>query len=166
MSTATKPRTVLFSIKPVYADKILAGQKTVELRRRFPEAGLSGSMAMIYCTSPVKAVVGSAQIRSVYKLPLTKLWTSHGSAACIAKELARLIGRDILQMQGSQLILRWLVIAAIVNRPSSPVNWRSVFRKGNCAHFPSSARVEADLVNPTQEVRGTRRQFVSGNNRH
>jgi predicted transcriptional regulator len=86
MSAFDAKRTVLFSIRPFYANKILAGQKTVELRRRFPEVGMSGSTAMIYCTSPVKAIVGSAQIRDVHKLPLSRLWRSHGGAACIAKD--------------------------------------------------------------------------------
>jgi hypothetical protein len=36
-------------------------------------------------------------------------------------DLARLVGRDILQMQRSQLILGWLVIATILNRPWSTV---------------------------------------------
>lgn len=86
MSGSNAKRTVLFSIRPFYVDKILAGQKTVELRRRFPELGMSGSTAMIYCTSPVKAIVGSAQIRDVIKLPLSRLWKSYGGAACIAKD--------------------------------------------------------------------------------
>jgi predicted transcriptional regulator len=86
MSASNAKRTVLFSIRPFYADKILAGQKTVELRRRFPEVGMSGSTAMIYCTSPVKAIVGSFRIRDVRKLSLSTLWRSHGGAACIAKD--------------------------------------------------------------------------------
>jgi hypothetical protein len=32
-------------------------------------------------------------------------------------DFTRLIGRDILLMQGSQLILGWLVVATILNRP-------------------------------------------------
>jgi predicted transcriptional regulator len=86
MNAGKSKRTVLFSIRPFYVDKILAGQKTVELRRRFPEVGMSGSTAMIYSTSPVQAVVGSAEIQSVQKLRLSVLWKSHGSAACIAKD--------------------------------------------------------------------------------
>ena len=39
-------------------------------------------------------------------------------------DLARLIGRDILSMQGSQLVLGWLVIATIAYRPWSLVKWR------------------------------------------
>src|ERR1700739_2681673 len=86
MSATNAKRAVLFSIRPFYVDKILAGQKTVELRRRFPEVGMSGSTAMIYCTSPVKAIVGSAKISDVRKLSLSTLWRSHGGAACIAKD--------------------------------------------------------------------------------
>jgi len=86
MSTGTKPRSVLFSIKPAYANKILEGLKTVELRRRFPEVGMAGSTAVIYCTSPVRAIIGSAEIKEVRKLPLSRLWRSHGRAACIARD--------------------------------------------------------------------------------
>ena len=39
-------------------------------------------------------------------------------------DFARLIGRDILLMQGSQLMLGWLVIATIANRPWFVVKWR------------------------------------------
>jgi hypothetical protein len=39
-------------------------------------------------------------------------------------DLARLIARDIILMQGSQLMLGWLVIATIANRPWSLVKWR------------------------------------------
>lgn len=84
MGASEAKRDVLFSIRPFYVDKILEGQKTVELRRRFSEA-IIGSTALIYSTSPVKAVVGSARIQCVYKLPLPKLWRNHGTAACIAK---------------------------------------------------------------------------------
>jgi hypothetical protein len=41
-------------------------------------------------------------------------------------DLAGLTGRDILLMQDSQLMLGWLVIATIANRPWSLVKWRGV----------------------------------------
>jgi hypothetical protein len=49
------------------------------------------------------------------------------SAACQelivqSVDLARLMGRDIL-MQGSQLMLGWLVVVTIANRPWSLVKW-------------------------------------------
>ena len=39
-------------------------------------------------------------------------------------DLARLIGRDILLLQASQLILGWLVIVTIANWPWSPMKLR------------------------------------------
>jgi hypothetical protein len=44
-----------------------------------------------------------------------------------AIDLARLIGRDVLPMQGSQLELGWLVIATIAYRPWSLVKGRGGF---------------------------------------
>jgi predicted transcriptional regulator len=78
-------RDVLVSIRPHYASKILDGKKTVELRRKFPEVGAIGVTALIYSSSPVRAIVGYARIKHVLKLPVTKIWKEHGAAACISK---------------------------------------------------------------------------------
>jgi hypothetical protein len=43
-------------------------------------------------------------------------------------DLACLIGRDILQMQGIQLALCWLIIVTIANRLWSFVKWRGLCR--------------------------------------
>lgn len=76
-------RDVVLSIKPIYSEKILAGQKTVELRRRFPVAAPHGALAYIYSSSPVKAMVGIASIRDVLKLPVEKIWVEFESTAFI-----------------------------------------------------------------------------------
>jgi predicted transcriptional regulator len=78
-------RDFLVSIHPRHASKILNGEKTVELRRRFPEAGTRGALAAIYSTSPVQAVVGLARIRHVLKLPVARIWRDYGDAACVSK---------------------------------------------------------------------------------
>src|SRR5258707_15184252 len=57
-------------------------------------------------------------------MPIANLFTACQELIVQSVDLARLIGRDILQMQGSQLMLGWLVIATIPNRPGSPVKWR------------------------------------------
>jgi predicted transcriptional regulator len=79
-------RDVLVSIRPIYASKILEGQKTVELRRKFPEVGATGAMVLIYSSSPISAVVGFARIRHVLKLPVANIWKEHGVAACVSKD--------------------------------------------------------------------------------
>lgn len=80
-------RDVVLSIKPVYSEKILAGQKTVELRRRFPVSAPNGTLAYIYSSSPVKAMVGTASIRDVLKLPVEQIWTEFENTAFIERPL-------------------------------------------------------------------------------
>ncbi len=76
---------VLFSIKPMYADKILDGEKTVELRRRFTDAEVVGSLAFIYSTSPVRELVGYARIRDVRRLRVQDIWYEYHGASGIGK---------------------------------------------------------------------------------
>ena len=78
-------RDVIFSIRPVHAEKILDGSKTVELRRRFTGGVRPGTLAVIYSTSPTSALTGSARIQDVQRLAITDLWKRHCSAACLLK---------------------------------------------------------------------------------
>lgn len=78
-------RDVVLSIKPQYSSKILAGEKTVELRRRFPLKVPGGTLAFIYSTTPDKALVGCAEIASVTKERVTTMWRKLKEEACIAK---------------------------------------------------------------------------------
>ena len=57
-------------------------------------------------------------------MPIPNFFTACQELIVQSVDVARLIGRDILQMQRSQLILGWLVISTIVNRPWSIVKWR------------------------------------------
>lgn len=78
-------RDVVLSIRPRYTDKILEGRKTVELRRRFPVSAPSGTVAYIYSTSPVRAMVGVAEIKDVLKMPVEQLWSEFEDTAFIIK---------------------------------------------------------------------------------
>ncbi len=88
MEEATFParRDVVFSIKPEYAEKIVLGEKTVELRRRFPVAVPAGTVAMIYTTSPTMALTGMAEIGSVTKLAKELIWENFSDQACIRRD--------------------------------------------------------------------------------
>lgn len=79
-------RDVVLSIKPQYSTKILKGEKTVELRRRFPVNVPAGTLAFIYSTTPDKALVGFAEIRMVSKSKVADIWKQFKSEACITKE--------------------------------------------------------------------------------
>lgn len=78
-------RDVVLSVKPRYADKILDGTKTVELRRRFSDAIPSGANAWIYSTTPTKAMTGRATIADVQKMPLRQMWAKHRLSVAINK---------------------------------------------------------------------------------
>jgi predicted transcriptional regulator len=78
-------RDVIFSIRPIHAEKILDGSKTVELRRRFTDGVRPGTLALIYSTSPTSALTGSARIQDVQRLAVPDLWRKHRSGACLQK---------------------------------------------------------------------------------
>lgn len=78
-------RDLLVSLHPRHAANVLSGEKTVELRRRFPEQHTRGALALIYSTTPVQAIVGMARIKHVLKLPISQIWREHGAAACVSK---------------------------------------------------------------------------------
>jgi len=63
----------LISIRPNYAEAILAGDKTIELRRRIPVIDF-GTRLWIYATQPVGAVVGSAVVEEVIEGSPAEIW--------------------------------------------------------------------------------------------
>ena len=82
---AEPKRDVVLSIHPVYSKRILDGSKTIELRRKFPVKASNGTVAYIYSTSPVRAIVGCAKIDEVVKMPVKALWKAYKDMAQIAR---------------------------------------------------------------------------------
>lgn len=68
---------VLISIRPSFASMIVAGTKTIELRRRFPELPM-GTIVVLYVTQPVGAAVGYALLRSTTPAAVRTLWRRFG----------------------------------------------------------------------------------------
>lgn len=79
-------RDVVFSIRPIYSQKIFTGEKRVELRRRFPVQIPEGTSAIIYSTSPVRAITGVADIVKVSKASPSEIWSKYHKEACINKD--------------------------------------------------------------------------------
>ena len=67
----------LISIKPAYAEAILSGRKSVELRRRIPSV-TPGLRLFIYSTLPVGAVVGAVTLERVARGTPTAIWEEFG----------------------------------------------------------------------------------------
>jgi predicted transcriptional regulator len=74
--------SILISIKPKYADRILDGRKTVEFRKRTARIE-PGTRVLIYSTAPCCAVVGEARISFREQLRLEELWQRYGKNAAI-----------------------------------------------------------------------------------
>ncbi|MCX4920100.1 ASCH domain-containing protein [Streptomyces sp. NBC_00687] len=72
----TPERAVLLSLHPRFATAILSGEKTVELRRQ-RVAVPPGTPVIIYATSPVMALTGTARLTDVDTAPPTQIWRRH-----------------------------------------------------------------------------------------
>lgn len=83
MASTEAQRVALLSIRPQYAQAILAGTKSVEFRRR-PLAS-NVNRVVIYATSPTKMVVGAFEIASIDPLPPTEAWEKFHEVGAIDK---------------------------------------------------------------------------------
>lgn len=79
-------RAILLSVKPQYANTLVDGLKTIELRKSFPADMPNGTKLYIYSSSPQKVVIGECEIAVVEKLPIEALWQRSISEAMISWE--------------------------------------------------------------------------------
>lgn len=77
--------SLLFSIRPRYAEQILAGTKTVELRRVRPNVQ-ADCPVLIYASSPVMELVGIAKVRAVHTGSLEAMWSQYGHVSGVDRE--------------------------------------------------------------------------------
>ena len=72
---------IALSIKPIYADAILSGEKTVEFRKNgIPE---DIKTIVLYATKPVQQIVGYFDVRSCEVGDPLKLWKNYGDCGHI-----------------------------------------------------------------------------------
>lgn len=69
----------VFSIAPVWINKILAGEKRVELRRRGPRSLKEPTAALLYATAPESALVARAIVTSIIYGSPEYLWQKVGT---------------------------------------------------------------------------------------
>lgn len=67
-------KEVLLSVKPQYANLLVDGIKTVELRKKFPLDLAKGTKIYIYSSYPEKMVIGECCVENVEQLNIKKLW--------------------------------------------------------------------------------------------
>lgn len=77
--------SLIFSIRPRHAEAILSGRKHVELRRKRPNVS-PGSLAFVYVSSPVKAVLGAFCVQQIISAPIDALWELTWNQSCINRD--------------------------------------------------------------------------------
>ena len=79
-----RPGDAIISIRPNFAEAILAGAKTVELRRRIPPLEI-GTRLWIYATRPTAAVVGSVIVNAIVRGTPNSVWDAYSTQAAISR---------------------------------------------------------------------------------
>lgn len=69
-------RVVLLSVRPRFAQGLLSGSKTAEVRRRFPDVP-EGTTVVIYSTSPEKAVLGTMRAKRLVRSNAQDIWRDY-----------------------------------------------------------------------------------------
>jgi len=66
-------------------DRILAGEKTVELRRQRPR-DVTGQQVVLYATTPEKQLKGIARVTEIRTLPPQNLWHFVEHQGCVSHD--------------------------------------------------------------------------------
>ena len=72
----TNENAIVLSIKPRFAEAILNGTKTVELRRTEPKRLSTGGLVLLYATSPDRRFVGGFKVGEIRRERIDSLWRS------------------------------------------------------------------------------------------
>jgi predicted transcriptional regulator len=78
-------RTLLISLRPRFAELLLSGIKTVELRRVQPAVG-RGAPVLLYASGPTCALLGTAIVDSVHAAACEDIWERHGAWAGVSRD--------------------------------------------------------------------------------
>jgi predicted transcriptional regulator len=77
---------IIMSINPIYCNRILRGNKVVEIRKKFNKKWI-GSKVALYSTHPTKAIVGNATIEKVEEGIPENIWEKNSDLlGCTKRE--------------------------------------------------------------------------------
>lgn len=65
-------KSIILSVKPPYAEKIISGEKKYEFRRKLCTENID--KIYLYATSPIKKIVGEVRIHEKYSMKKEHLW--------------------------------------------------------------------------------------------
>lgn len=94
-STPPAGKAIVLSIKPKYAELILAGTKTVEFRRAWAAEKID--VIAVYASSPIQKLIGIVQVSEIVRAKPTTLWSycsKRGGGLTRAEFTAYFSGKD------------------------------------------------------------------------
>jgi predicted transcriptional regulator len=77
--------TLFLSLRPRFAELLLSGHKSVELRRIRPDVA-PGASVLLYASSPTMKLVGRAEVAEVKVAPNAQIWKEHGHQTGITRK--------------------------------------------------------------------------------
>lgn len=77
-------RALFISLRPRFAELLLDGRKTVELRRIQPAVS-PGTLVLLYASSPLRALVGTGVVQGVSVASSDDIWTLLGSLTGLSR---------------------------------------------------------------------------------
>ena len=86
--TKRRPATLLLSVRPRYVSLMVAGEKTVEIRRVRPTAE-PGALVLIYATAPTREVVAAGVLDGMVSGGADRLWGHFGRQTCLTRQAMR-----------------------------------------------------------------------------
>lgn len=76
---------LFLSLRPRFAELLLSGAKTVELRRVRP-AVCPGTTVLLYASSPAMKLVGQAEVNNIRVSSVAQIWREHGPETGISRQ--------------------------------------------------------------------------------
>ncbi|MEO0771276.1 MAG: hypothetical protein AAFY72_17950 [Cyanobacteria bacterium J06649_4] len=121
------------SIKHLYAERIVSGEKTIELRKR-PLGMTLGDLILLYETAPDAVIRGGFIADKTVALPVDKMWDDYNSVMGIDKEFYDTYFKNCEIAYGTlvyqSFCFRELSLDTIRERcpgfvpPQATINWR------------------------------------------
>lgn len=124
-------QTVLLSVRPWFAEALLNGTKTVEVRRRLVRLG-PGAICLVYASSPTCALTGALTVAGVEHGSPDQLWARHGECTALAR------GEYDAYLEGRPVASAVIVARAIAF--AKPVQLDELRRRSNTFIAPQSYR--------------------------
>src|SRR5690606_37695035 len=75
---------IVISIKPQFTNLILSGKKTIEMRSKIGKKFAADANIIIYSSTPTKAIVGVAKIKSIQQVRKDQITASDLERVCIS----------------------------------------------------------------------------------